>query len=471
MTLISPTKNNLLVAWSTIIVLLLVNIALVLIVPFKAAEVAKADLPNSPIDAQIRLEFSEPMDKKSVQDNFSIAPQVEGKFSWTGKTLVFTPNKNLEYKTAYSVKLNQPAASLRGKTLQQNFEQHFNTDEAGFFYISTAKNTYGQLHQFAVGDTQATPLTPSNLMVKSFDYDPSSKQIVLLTDKGISIFTLENKELITLNNLNSDQHQINRVKWLPYENALLISRTKVFKEGDLIVPSMEASDTELFSYQMESKKIKQIKTGFTLQYEFFATPDGSQIMLIDDAGNLVLKSLQDSKEELITSEFLEQYGFSEYGGYLLYTVTPPDDFPGLRSNLVIQNQDGQKNLLFGESFGNIDDPALAPDENFVAYKYSEEDEFIDFKRHYRLAFSQLKEQIHEVVTNKEDPSIDNPKFSPDGKNLSFIKLTFDSFDTEQETGWNQNLQKLIGGQISLYNLETKQYTFPPLEGCELEWIL
>ncbi|MBU4194831.1 MAG: Ig-like domain-containing protein [Actinobacteria bacterium] len=40
---------------------------------------------------QLRFTFSRPMDHGSVESGFTIIPPEEGSFSWTGRTLVFTP--------------------------------------------------------------------------------------------------------------------------------------------------------------------------------------------------------------------------------------------------------------------------------------------------------------------------------------------------------------------------------------------
>ncbi|MBU4173600.1 MAG: Ig-like domain-containing protein [Actinobacteria bacterium] len=40
---------------------------------------------------QLRFTFSRPMDQDSVENGFTVIPPEEGGFSWTGRTLVFTP--------------------------------------------------------------------------------------------------------------------------------------------------------------------------------------------------------------------------------------------------------------------------------------------------------------------------------------------------------------------------------------------
>ncbi len=57
-----------------------------------------------PIDTNITVEFSELMDKNSVEvEILEENTKINGKAIWDGKNLTFDPNKNLDYKTTYTV--------------------------------------------------------------------------------------------------------------------------------------------------------------------------------------------------------------------------------------------------------------------------------------------------------------------------------------------------------------------------------
>lgn len=43
-------------------------------------------------DQQVRITFSRPMNKKSVEDAFNVDPKIEGNISWSQQTLFFYPN-------------------------------------------------------------------------------------------------------------------------------------------------------------------------------------------------------------------------------------------------------------------------------------------------------------------------------------------------------------------------------------------
>ncbi len=93
--------------------------------PRKGAEEVKTD-------TFIRITFSKEMDKKSVEDNFAINPQVKGKFSWEipldskhptgqGNTLIFHPEKELVPSTTYIVSLGMVVKDAQGKPLATSY--------------------------------------------------------------------------------------------------------------------------------------------------------------------------------------------------------------------------------------------------------------------------------------------------------------------------------------------------------------
>ncbi|MFA4836961.1 MAG: Ig-like domain-containing protein, partial [Dehalococcoidia bacterium] len=70
-----------------------------------------------PVDTRISVIFSEPMDKVSVEEAFSIIPQVKGAFSWEDSTLVFTPEKKLKSGNTYAVIISTRAKDANGNAL------------------------------------------------------------------------------------------------------------------------------------------------------------------------------------------------------------------------------------------------------------------------------------------------------------------------------------------------------------------
>ncbi len=82
--------------------------------------------------AVIRLSFSEPMDRASVETGLLVAPGVRGgAFSWTGgRTVTFRPDRPLRASTAHTMLLVAGVRDARGNVVDRPFAVHFTTGPA-----------------------------------------------------------------------------------------------------------------------------------------------------------------------------------------------------------------------------------------------------------------------------------------------------------------------------------------------------
>jgi hypothetical protein len=95
------------------------------------------------ISDSVTVTFSESMDRQSAENAFSIAPSVDGSFSWTGDaTLVFAPAAVLEAQTTYTVTIAATAADLAGNTLEEAYSWRFTTLAAKTVSCPASADTY-----------------------------------------------------------------------------------------------------------------------------------------------------------------------------------------------------------------------------------------------------------------------------------------------------------------------------------------
>ncbi len=67
------------------------------------------------VDGPLVIRFDQPMERSSVEDAFSIAPAVEGRFEWADdQTLLFRPEGSLDRQARYDVVIAETAASAAG---------------------------------------------------------------------------------------------------------------------------------------------------------------------------------------------------------------------------------------------------------------------------------------------------------------------------------------------------------------------
>ena len=79
------------------------------------------------LDEPLVIAFDQPMDKPSVEEAFSIEPEVEGRFSWEKNDLVFAPAEPLERGESYQVTVAESAQSTAGLPLKEPVTFAFRT--------------------------------------------------------------------------------------------------------------------------------------------------------------------------------------------------------------------------------------------------------------------------------------------------------------------------------------------------------
>jgi hypothetical protein len=83
-----------------------------------------------PLDANLTITFAQPMDRASVEDATSIAPEKELAFGWEGQTLTIVPFANWAPSTAYTLTVATTARAADGTPLEEPIVLRFTTEEA-----------------------------------------------------------------------------------------------------------------------------------------------------------------------------------------------------------------------------------------------------------------------------------------------------------------------------------------------------
>lgn len=95
--------------------------------PPMLAEAETVENPNKVVfDQPISLEFTQWMNKRSVQEAFSISPEIPGHFEWANrKTLEFHPDKPLRIGSEYQISLRETAKSIGFKPMREEVILNF----------------------------------------------------------------------------------------------------------------------------------------------------------------------------------------------------------------------------------------------------------------------------------------------------------------------------------------------------------
>ena len=102
-----------------------------------------------PVTTNVTVTFDEAMNKTSAEGALSIMPDVTGTFSWSGDTMIFTPDSNLAYDTTYNITIGTDAKDLAGIPLAESFEWNFTT--------TTAPDYSPSLVNYTISNTTISP--------------------------------------------------------------------------------------------------------------------------------------------------------------------------------------------------------------------------------------------------------------------------------------------------------------------------
>jgi len=77
--------------------------------------------------SKIEITFTQPMDRSSVETNFTTTPKLNGSFAWKDDlSVIFTPI-DMKYETTYSVKISKDTKAKSGGYITGNIEKSFTT--------------------------------------------------------------------------------------------------------------------------------------------------------------------------------------------------------------------------------------------------------------------------------------------------------------------------------------------------------
>lgn len=81
------------------------------------------------VNQDIKIVFSDSMQRKSVEENFSISPAIEGNFSWSedNKTLIYKPATQMPYETTFQITVKKGALNEKGAYLPEDVKFSFKT--------------------------------------------------------------------------------------------------------------------------------------------------------------------------------------------------------------------------------------------------------------------------------------------------------------------------------------------------------
>ena len=184
--------------WCAVIVVALAISAYAVLTGTATARIVDSSPPDgvlAPITAAVRIAFSAPMDRTSVEERLRLDPPAQGDITWNDNTLHFVPRPALTPGTTYTVTLEAGSRSGTGDELEDRYVWQFRTREPRLLYLSRLQPEAEGRQLFVTSlDGEAQALTDHAYGVWDYGAHPLGEQVVysvLREDGGADLWRMD----------------------------------------------------------------------------------------------------------------------------------------------------------------------------------------------------------------------------------------------------------------------------------------
>ncbi len=271
-----------------------------------------------PANTEIAISFDQPMNSDSVEENFRIAPTVEGKFRWRSSTMVFVPDRPLQPGQIYIYSIETGARSASGRQLDETFQRAFTTAWPTIYYLSPANVTNASLWTYSLEDGSSQEVYSSPFGIFDFAPSPDGSQIAV-TAYGDARATAD-IWLIDADGANPRQltdcapGACGRPVWSPDEMLLAYERQNRAETGGL-------GPSRIWVLDMKTDEtVPVFEDSQVLGYWAFWGPVGRVLSFYDsNVTGIRIVDLDTGVVRIVGSELPDQWAFTTDGESLLYS--------------------------------------------------------------------------------------------------------------------------------------------------------
>lgn len=453
-----------------IIFLTLASIFITIFFQKPSLKIKEIHLPNFSHPNEIAITFSEKIENSDVIANATILQLKNIEKSTNGKFLTLKSDEFLDGKN-YEIQIKK-STTENGTRMKRDIKINFIFNERKIITI----NESGSLLEYSLNTKVTKNLTPKNLFVKQFNKESNSHLIGLLaTQKGDEknektifdpyILNLKNNKL---QKINSKEYFTNFVIPIPFENAILISRTKLEKIDRIPIVSNDPNHTELLKLELGNNKEKILLTGRNLAYKVNISPDGRLVAYIDDAGVYSRTNIAQVSTAIIATNIYEPIGFLPNGKGLAYIKINDSSFANMSNELVMQSNEGGEKSIFDGEEDNIDQPTFDYSGEKIALKYLIKTGPPDYTINFALALKTLIDENLKFLTSTG--TVFNPQISKDGTQILYELFDEPKQNAETIAGFDDFDKSMKVAKIKIFDIEKGINIDTGLTGANTLWI-
>lgn len=179
----------------------------------------------------ILIQFSEPMNRESVESLLTVEPEIEGAFSWSSDTLIFRPEEPMRTGDTFTVTLEAGAQSRSGREVLRSYQYNFTVRPPYVAYLAPADSSPQNIWLTNPAEPDsAEQVTFSDSGVFDFDVSPDGRRIAFAerrTDRpaaDIKLLDLDTGRVQPLT--NCEDADCTSPAWRPDGNTIAYTRVE-----------------------------------------------------------------------------------------------------------------------------------------------------------------------------------------------------------------------------------------------------
>jgi len=362
-----------------------------------------------PVSAnQIVLSFNREVDRQSVEENFSIQPEIPGRFSWIGKKMAYTFDQQLDYNQPFSLSIKE-AVDIKGD-LVADFNFSTQVESKVIFYLETDEQN-SRLVEYNLNTQEKQYLTPEDLIVLDYKYAPKSKVVYFFATQKADLdetsFITDLKQLYSLN-LKSQRLRVladskNYVNFefdiSPDEKKIALTRSEIHSNHTLTPRKLYLSKTSRTRFRpFWNKNIANA--------EIIFAPSSDAILGFNSDIGYLLVPIEPKLEKVVEFgwlEHLKSYGFSNSGNQLVFSTS--NSIEGETNFITLFSRGNQRQqYYFNNNTDFIEQIQFLANQNKLVYLRNK-----DLSEHFLQILNLETEEVTDVTY--------------DFKNLEYFKVS------------------------------------------------
>ena len=257
---------------------------------------------------EIRLTFTESMDRLSVERRLRIDPLVQGEVNWQGKTLIWRPLEGLAPDTEYTVTLANGVISTQGHELKNDLTWAFQTGQPRVAFMSLGDASQLNEIQISSGSTRALTGFDDGSSVWDYAVSRDGSHIAFGLARSdasaVDLWLMQSDGSNARRLIECNESQCAGASWSPDGNRLAYERRSL--KVDFGATGMGMGPSRVWLLDLKSGETAPLfsdsqKLGYAPKW----SPGGQQLAYFDPNGGVRIVELNTGASQLFPNQLGE----------------------------------------------------------------------------------------------------------------------------------------------------------------------